>query len=49
VEGLSAKLRKEADVLVRIPMNGVKESLNVSCAYSVAVYEFARKHTKKGS
>jgi len=49
VEGLSNKLREEADVLIRIPMRGVKESLNVSCAYSVAVYELARKYTKKGS
>ncbi|MGE3278220.1 MAG: RNA methyltransferase [Candidatus Altimarinota bacterium] len=48
VEGLSAKLREEADVLIRIPMLGVKESLNVSCAYSVAVYELARKYTKEG-
>jgi len=43
VEGLSSKLISEADAIVKIPMLGKKESLNVSCAYSVAVYELWRK------
>lgn len=47
VEGLSQKLLKEADAIIHIPMHGVKESLNVSCAYSVAVYELARKYMQR--
>lgn len=49
VEGISQELLSEADQIIHIPMRGVKESLNVSCAYSVAVYELARKYTKKDS
>lgn len=47
VEGLSPELLDDADVIVKIPMMGSKESLNVSCAYSVAVYELLRKYNKK--
>lgn len=47
VEGLSEELRSGADATVSIPMLGVKESLNVSCAYSIAVYELLRKWQKK--
>ena len=43
VEGLSKKLLKSADAIVKIPMLGSKESLNVACAYSVAIYEMLRK------
>ena len=43
VEGLSSKLLQEADAVIHIPMRGMKESLNVSCAFSVAVYELSRK------
>lgn len=44
VEGVKSELRTSADVIISIPMLGVKESLNVSCAYSVAIYELYRKH-----
>lgn len=47
VEGVKSELREKADVIVSIPMLGVKESLNVSCAYSIAVYELLRKWQKK--
>ena len=47
VEGISEKLLQEADVKVKIPMMGSKESLNVSCAYSIAVYELLRKWQKR--
>lgn len=47
VDGLNAELRSAADATVSIPMLGVKESLNVSCAYSIAVYELLRKWQKK--
>ena len=48
VEGLSRALLDEADVIVNIPMMGAKESLNVSCALSVAAYEFLRKFRDEG-
>ena len=44
VEGLSKNLLALADQVVKIPMLGHKESLNVSCAYSIAIYELLRKH-----
>lgn len=44
VEGLSEELLDAADAIVKIPMLGKKESLNVSCAFSIAVYEFLRKY-----
>lgn len=47
VTGIDEKLLSEADVKVKIPMMGMKESLNVSCAFSVAVYEMLRKRRKK--
>ncbi len=43
VEGVSEELLEMADAKVSIPMMGEKESLNVSCAYSIAVYELLRK------
>jgi len=47
VEGLQPELLESADAVVKIPMFGQKESLNVSCAFSVAVYELYRKHQKR--
>lgn len=38
VRGLSRALRDACDVLVEIPMNGKKESLNVSVAFGVAMF-----------
>lgn len=46
VEGLSNKLMEASDMTLKIPMMGTKESLNVSCAYSIAIYELLRKHQK---
>lgn len=43
VEGLSPQLLQEADAILRLPMHGIKESLNVSCAFSIAAYELMRK------
>ncbi len=42
VNGISAKVREYADDIVRIPMVGKKESLNVGVAAGVALYELAR-------
>lgn len=38
VEGLDARLRDLADIIVEIPMMGMKESLNVSVAFGICLY-----------
>lgn len=43
VDGLSTPVLAEADVHVRIPMLGVKESLNVAVAGGVLLFEMLRK------
>jgi len=43
VEGLSPELADLADVHVRIPMLGMKHSLNVATAGGVVLYELLRK------
>lgn len=43
VEGISEELLAAADVKVKLPMYGEKESLNVSCAFTAAIYELRRK------
>ncbi len=42
-DGISAPLLKDADALVKIPMKGKIESLNVSVAAGVAIYETLRQ------
>ncbi len=42
--GVSDEVVALADLAVEIPMAGVKESLNVSVAFGIAVYEIARHH-----
>jgi len=39
VSGVSTALLKRSDAVVHIPMRGIKESLNVSVAYGIAVYQ----------
>ncbi|MFI0434905.1 MAG: TrmH family RNA methyltransferase [Parachlamydiaceae bacterium] len=41
--GLSEKWMKEADLQVRIPMNGVADSLNVAMATTLLLYEVLRQ------
>ncbi len=46
-DGIAPPLLKEADVIAKIPMKGKIESLNVSVAAGVAIYEVVRqKHYK---
>ena len=45
VNGISAKVREYADDIVRIPMVGKKESLNVGVAAGVALYELSKHRT----
>jgi 23S rRNA (guanosine2251-2'-O)-methyltransferase len=39
VKGISKKILEKADSIIYLPMNGKKESLNVSVAFGVAGYE----------
>jgi tRNA(Leu) C34 or U34 (ribose-2'-O)-methylase TrmL len=41
VRGLSPSVLKEADKIIEIPMWGKKESLNVSVAFGIVVYQLA--------
>jgi len=42
-DGISSALLKDADLLVKIPLRGKIESLNVSVAAGVAIYEVVRQ------
>lgn len=42
VSGVSQPLLKRSDVVVHIPMKGIKESLNVSVAFGIAAYELMK-------
>ena len=44
VEGLPSEIQATADVCVRIPMLGMKHSLNVATAAGVVMYELLRKY-----
>lgn len=43
VRGLSEKILKRCDEVVFIPMTGKKESLNVSVAFGVAIYQLQNR------
>ena len=47
-EGLRRLVRETCDRLVKIPMGGVVESLNVSVAAGVALFEAAKQRRSKG-
>lgn len=42
ISGVSKSIIDEADISYEIPMLGMKQSLNVSVAYGIAVYEMIR-------
>jgi len=44
VEGVTAETAARADVHIRLPMLGVKESLNVAVAGGVVLFELLRKY-----
>ncbi len=46
IEGIRLEVAKCADTHVRIPMLGVKHSLNVATAGGVVIYELLRKYLK---
>jgi len=43
ITGVSKEIISEADLAVDIPMFGMKQSLNASVAFGIAVFEFIRK------
>jgi tRNA G18 (ribose-2'-O)-methylase SpoU len=47
VDGLPAEIVNRCDALVRIPMVGVKRSLNVATAGGVVLYELFRKANRR--
>lgn len=47
IEGLSKELLDFADVKIRLPMRGRKNSLNVSVAFGIAAYRLAEKWEQK--
>ena len=46
VEGLSEEVSAACDVYVRVPMLGLKQSLNVSVAGGVVLFELLRKYRR---
>ena len=48
VDGLPAEVVERCDARVRIPMAGLKRSLNVATAGGVVLYELFRKHRAGG-
>jgi 23S rRNA (guanosine2251-2'-O)-methyltransferase len=42
-EGINPKILGIADVILKIPQYGIKESLNVASAAAIAIYEFRRQ------
>lgn len=48
VEGVSEMLVERADVALEIPQYGAKQSLNVSVAYGIAVFDLVRRCRQLG-
>jgi 23S rRNA (guanosine2251-2'-O)-methyltransferase len=48
VEGLPPAVLALADHVIEIPMRGAKESLNVSVAFGIAIFEIVRKSAVDG-
>ena len=46
VDGVSQDVLSLADAAIDIPMEGVKQSLNVSVAYGIVIYHFLDKYMK---
>lgn len=43
VRGVSSEILDIVDETISIPMNGIKESLNVASAYAIAIYEILKQ------
>jgi tRNA G18 (ribose-2'-O)-methylase SpoU len=44
--GISQAVLDQADLIVKIPQYGLKESLNIASAAAIGIYEFRRQHPK---
>ena len=44
VDGLSSEILERCDATVHLPMRGLKNSLNVSVAFGIVIYEVARRY-----
>lgn len=42
IDGVSEEVLKECDAAIEIPMSGIKDSLNVSVAFGIVVYELLK-------
>jgi len=49
IVGAPKKLIERADSIIEIPMAGLKESLNVSCAFAVVAYSLAQRCGRIGA
>lgn len=43
-EGLSEEVMQDCDAIVHLPMQGLKNSLNVSVAFGIGLYEISRRY-----
>lgn len=43
IHGVSSNVIQQADIVMEIPMHGIKESLNVSVATAIALYELTKQ------
>lgn len=48
VDGVSDRLVEAADLALEIPQFGAKQSLNVSVAYGIAVFDLVRRYRRLG-
>ena len=47
IKGISKAVLKNCDAVLKIPMNGIKESLNVEVAFALGAYQLKYGHAKK--
>jgi len=47
IKGISKAILKNCDAVLKIPMNGIKESLNVEVAFALGAYQLKYGHGKK--
>lgn len=47
IKGISKTILQSCDAVLKIPMNGIKESLNVEVAFALGAYQLKYGHGKK--
>jgi tRNA G18 (ribose-2'-O)-methylase SpoU len=48
VQGVSREILKESDIIVEVPVWGMKNSLNVASIFSIVIYEIVRQYRTRG-